>query len=176
VSLTGGVGGPVGSVGGSIATGDSSGQVDYFDLNGDQFPDVVGAGAIQYTDPTGSLGATRGTLPDGAVRRSGNVSGNASAGSAARTIATGRGRAAPTADVGENQAQSGNDMPPLGVGGSLGGSTSDSNFDLLDTNGDALPDRVRRRPRRSTSATASVRPSGGATPVCSTTAAARTSG
>jgi RHS repeat-associated protein len=142
VSLTGSVGGSVGNVGGSIATGDSTGQVDFIDMNGDQFPDVVGADGIQYTDPTGSLGGTHGSTPDGAVRRSHNVSGNASAGSAARTIATGRGYASPPGTAAANTADSGNDMPPLGVGGNIGGSTSGSDFDLLDINGDDLPDRV----------------------------------
>ncbi|MER6591182.1 SpvB/TcaC N-terminal domain-containing protein [Micromonospora purpureochromogenes] len=142
VSLTGSVGGGIGSIGGSLATGDSTGQVDFLDLNGDQFPDVVGAGAVQYTDPDGALGDTRGTLPDGAVRRSTNVSGNASAGSAARTISTGRGYDSPPGTSAATSAQSGNDMPPLGVGGSFGGTRSDGAFDLLDVNGDSLPDRV----------------------------------
>ena len=142
ISLTGGAGGSVGSVGGSIATGDSTGQVDFVDMNGDGFPDVVTTGGIQYTDPIGGLGDTRGTLPDGAVRRSANVSCNANAGSAARTIATGRGHAGPPGHVPANTAESGNDMPPLGVGGSIGGSSSDGQFDLLDVNGDGLPDRV----------------------------------
>jgi RHS repeat-associated protein len=142
ISLTGGVGGPIGTVGGSLATGDSTGQVDYLDVNGDLFPDAVGAGAIQYTDPGGGLGGTRGVLPDGAVRRSTNVSGNASAGSAARTISTGRGHDSPPGHVTATNGEAGNDMPPLGVGGSFGGSSSDGEFDLLDVNGDDLPDRV----------------------------------
>ncbi|HEX6683468.1 MAG TPA: SpvB/TcaC N-terminal domain-containing protein [Candidatus Limnocylindrales bacterium] len=143
ISTTGSVGGPIGSIGGSIATGDSTGEVDFFDLNGDQFPDVAGAGGIQYTDPTGGLGGTRGSMPDGAVRRSTNESGNASAGSAARTITTGRGYGAPPGNlISGNTSESGNDMPPLGVGGSLGESSSDGRFDLLDANGDGLPDRV----------------------------------
>jgi RHS repeat-associated protein len=142
ISLTGSVGGGVGNLGGSIATGDSTGQVDFVDLNGDQFPDVVGADGIQYSDPTGGLGSTRGSTPDGAVRKSTNVAGNASAGSAAKTISTGRGYDSPPAHVPANTAEAGNDMPPLGVGGSIGGSKSDGAFDLLDLNGDGLPDRV----------------------------------
>jgi len=142
VSLTGSVGGSVGSIGGSIATGDSTGQVDYLDMNGDSFPDVVGAGSIQYTDPTGTLGATRGSLPDSAVRRSTNISGNANAGSAARTISTGRGYDGPPGTSTATDAQSGNDMPPLGFGGSYGGNKSTADYDLLDINGDSLPDRV----------------------------------
>ncbi|HZB32323.1 MAG TPA: SpvB/TcaC N-terminal domain-containing protein [Streptosporangiaceae bacterium] len=142
ISLTGGVSGGIGSVGGSVATGDSTGELDYLDLNGDDFPDVAGANGVQYSDPTGTLGDTRGALPDGSVRRSHNVSGNASAGSAARTIATGHGQAAPQGNGSANTSRTGNDMPPLGVGGSLGTGASDSRFDLLDINGDQLPDRV----------------------------------
>ncbi|MET0491636.1 MAG: SpvB/TcaC N-terminal domain-containing protein [Actinoplanes sp.] len=142
ISLTGGVSSPVGSLGGSIATGDSKAQTDYVDLNGDGFPDVIGDKGIQYTDGDGTLGATRAQLPERDVRRTSTVSGNASAGSAARTITTGSGFAAPPADTTANTASSGNDMPPLGVGGNLGGGSSDTAFDLLDINGDGLPDRV----------------------------------
>jgi RHS repeat-associated protein len=142
VSLTGSVGGGVVSVGGSVATGDSTSQLDYVDMNGDGFPDVVGAGGVQYTDPTGQLGTTRGALPDGAVRATGTTTGNAGAGSAARAITTGRGYAAPPAHTTAGTAQVGNDMPPLGIGGSLGSGTSTGRFDLLDINGDGLPDRV----------------------------------
>ncbi|HEU5161321.1 MAG TPA: SpvB/TcaC N-terminal domain-containing protein [Streptosporangiaceae bacterium] len=142
VSLTGSAGGGVISVGGSIASGDSTGELDYMDMNGDKFPDVVGSGGIQYTDMDGGLGATRGSLPGGSVRKSRNEAGNASAGSAARTAATGRGQAAPPGQGTANTAESGNDMPPLGIGGNLGSGDSDTEFDLLDINGDELPDRV----------------------------------
>jgi RHS repeat-associated protein len=142
ISLTGSAGGSGGSLGGSVATGDSTGQVDYIDLNGDQFPDVLGAGGIQYSDPDGGLGARHGQMPDGAVRKVDNRAGNASAGSAARTISTGRGYASPPGHTSAGTADQGNDMAPLGVGGSFGGNSSDSVFDLLDLNGDGLPDRV----------------------------------
>ena len=142
ISLTGGVSGPVGSLGGSIASGDSTAETDYVDLNGDGFPDVIGDRGIQYTDANGVLGATKTELPERDVRRTSTVSGNANAGSAARAITTGSGFAAPPADTTANTASSGNDMPPLGVGGNLGSGTSDTAFDLLDINGDGLPDRV----------------------------------
>jgi RHS repeat-associated protein len=142
ISLTAGVGGSVGSAGGSVATGDSTGQVDFIDMNGDHFPDVVSTGGIQYTDPSGGLGATRGSTPDGAVRRNTNESGNLNAGSAARTITTGRGYGSPPGHTTANTAEAGNDMPPLSFGGSIGGNSSDGVFDLLDVNGDDLPDRV----------------------------------
>ncbi|GIH10187.1 hypothetical protein Rhe02_82540 [Rhizocola hellebori] len=142
ISLTGGLSSPVGSIGGSIAEGASTGEVDFIDMNGDQFPDVVGANGIQFSDMVGGLGGKRGDLPGGAVRRSTNIAGNASAGSPARTITTGRGHGSPPGYTSTNTAEAGNDMPPLGIGGSIGGSSSDGNFDLLDINGDALPDRI----------------------------------
>lgn len=143
ISLTGSVGGGVGSLGGSIGAGNSTGLLDFLDMNGDGFPDVVGTDGIQYTDPTGGLGATNASTPDGAVRESGNIAGNASAGSAAGTISTGRGNAAPEGRRSAETASAGNDMPPLGIGGDIGGSSSDEHFDLIDVNGDGLPDRVR---------------------------------
>ncbi|MGW0570348.1 SpvB/TcaC N-terminal domain-containing protein [Streptomyces tauricus] len=142
ISLTGSIGGGVGTVGGSVAFGTSQGVLDYLDMNGDSYPDVVGSAGVQYTEPTGVLGDTKGNVPGGAVRESDNVTGNANAGSAARTLTTGRGHAAPPATGTANTATSGNDMPPLGVGGNLGSGKSDGRFDLLDINGDQLPDRV----------------------------------
>ncbi|SEF70746.1 RHS repeat-associated core domain-containing protein [Nonomuraea solani] len=141
ISLTGNVGGDVGTVGGSIAEGTSTGELDYLDMNGDGFPDVVGSGGVQYTDPTGVLGATRGELPGG-IRSSSQKVGNAGAGSAARTITTGRGHAAPPASTTSNTANAGNDLPPLGIGGDLGSGKSEGKSDLLDINADGLPDRV----------------------------------
>jgi RHS repeat-associated protein len=142
ISLTGSAGGGVITAGGSIASGDSVGELDYLDMNGDRFPDVVGAGGIQYTDSTGRLSGTRAATPDGGIRKTSTVTGNAGAGSAARTIPTGRGYAAPPADSTANTATSGNDLPPLGIGGNLGTGESSGQFDLLDINGDSLPDRV----------------------------------
>ncbi|MFK3979614.1 SpvB/TcaC N-terminal domain-containing protein [Micromonospora sp. NPDC050397] len=136
------VSGSVVGVGGSVASGDAVGELDYLDMNGDHFPDVVGAAGIMYTDPTGQLGANRSATPDGNVRKTGTTSANAGAGSAARTITTGRGYAAPPAHSSANTSTSGNDLPPLGIGGNLGAGESNGKFDLLDINGDALPDRV----------------------------------
>jgi hypothetical protein len=96
LSLTGGADVGVGTVGGSVASGDSTGQLDFLDLNGDGFPDVVGALRVQYSDPDGGLGQTFGVVPDGAVRSSGNISGNAKAGAPGRTIVTGQGKASPS--------------------------------------------------------------------------------
>src|SRR5262249_24074989 len=51
-AIAGGLGG---AVGGSYAWGNSKGLSDFVDLNGDQFPDIVGVGGAQYTTPRGGL-------------------------------------------------------------------------------------------------------------------------
>jgi hypothetical protein len=84
----------------------------------------------------------RWVAPDGAVRQSRNQAGNASAGSSARTIPTGLGYGSSPGHTSANTAEAGNDMPPLGVTGEAGLNSSDTQFDLLDVNGDGLPDRV----------------------------------
>jgi RHS repeat-associated protein len=134
---------PIGA-GASLAKGRSSGQVDFIDLNGDGFPDVAGSAGIQYSDPTGGLGNTRGSLGTANVREGDSraFTASANAGSPARTESNGRGQAAPSADRAATTAQNGSEMPSLGIGGSTGGGESDAAFDLLDINGDNLPDRV----------------------------------
>ncbi len=134
---------PIGA-GASVARGSSSGQVDFLDLNGDGFPDVVGSAGIQYSDMTGGLGSTRGSLGAANVRESDSsaFTASANAGSPARTMSNGRGHSGPPADANAVTAQSGSELPSLGIGGSVGGGESGGRFDLLDINGDALPDRV----------------------------------
>ncbi|MFC5288550.1 SpvB/TcaC N-terminal domain-containing protein [Actinokineospora guangxiensis] len=133
---------PIGA-GGSLAKGRSEGQVDFLDLNGDRFPDVVGAAGVQYSDMVGGLGSTRGSV-GGEVRRSESLaySVSANAGSPARTSSSARGQDAPTGGTNANSAKAGTEMPALGVGGSLGGGESDAAHDLIDINGDGLPDKV----------------------------------
>ncbi len=132
-----------GPFGGTVVGGITAGSVDYLDLNGDGYPDVVGAKEIQFSDMTGALGAKRGTL-GGNVREADNVSGNVSfsAGSETATIASALGMAAPDAGTSANTATTGSVQPSLGIGGSLGGGESDARVDLIDINGDGLPDKV----------------------------------
>ncbi|WP_242427153.1 MULTISPECIES: SpvB/TcaC N-terminal domain-containing protein [unclassified Streptomyces] len=132
-----------GPFGGTVVGGLTAGSVDYLDLNGDGYPDVVGAKEIQFSDMTGALGATRGTL-GGNVREADNVSGNVSlsAGGETATIASALGMAAPDAGTSANTATTGSVQPSLGIGGSLGGGESDTRVELLDINGDGLPDKV----------------------------------
>jgi RHS repeat-associated protein len=133
----------VGPAGGSLAKGRSSSEVDFLDLNGDRFPDVVGSGGVQYSDMVGGLGSTRGSL-GGKVRESDSqaFTVSANAGSPARTSPTPRGQDTPSGTRAGNTAKSGSEMPSLGIGGNHGGGESDARHDLIDINGDGLPDKV----------------------------------
>ncbi|MFI6698967.1 SpvB/TcaC N-terminal domain-containing protein [Streptomyces sp. NPDC050509] len=134
----------LGPFGGSGAIGTTASEVDFLDLNGDRFPDVVGAKGIQYSDMDGGLGTTRGTLGSN-VRETNSVSGGVSlsAGSPVRTLATAGGTDAPSGDASATTARTGVEMPSLGIGGNLGGGESDAKFDLTDINGDGLADHVK---------------------------------
>ncbi len=133
----------VGPLGGSLATGDAESSVDFLDLNGDKYPDVVGSGGVQYSDMTGGLGSTRGSI-GGNVRETESTaySVSASGGSPARTSGTARGTDLPNGRTGANTSRAGLEMPGLGIGGSLGGGESEARHDLIDINGDGLPDKV----------------------------------
>ncbi|NIH63988.1 hypothetical protein FB387_005199 [Streptomyces cinereoruber] len=131
-----------GPFGGTVVGGITAGSVDYLDLNGDGYPDVVGAKEIQFSDMTGALGATRGTL-GGNVREANNIVRQRVAlrGQRDRHHRQRLGMAAPDAGTSANTATTGSVQPSLGIGGSLGGGESDVRVDLLDINGDAFRTR-----------------------------------
>jgi len=134
---------------GSIADGNSTGELDFMDMNGDSFPDVVGNGRIQYTKMTGGLeGQNRPVTEMDNIRSSSNEARNLSAtGTTPKTTANARGMSSPTCYNGPvsadaHTAEQRTEMPALSIGGSIGDGSSDAESDLMDINGDGLPDRV----------------------------------
>jgi len=122
----------VGPAGGSIATGKSRGVLDFIDMNGDRFPDVVGESGIQYSTMTGGLERSSRRVNSG-IRKSETKSNSIGAsGTFAGTQSSG---------TGETE-KSGTQMPPLGISGGFGGSEDERDYDLIDINGDGLPDKV----------------------------------
>ncbi|HPL18609.1 MAG TPA: SpvB/TcaC N-terminal domain-containing protein, partial [Spirochaetota bacterium] len=131
-------------VGGDETEGESKTYMDYFDLNGDRFPDIVSKGRVQYTNKNGIMDimlpvATMG----GAVRENSSNNKNLSTSSGGcssveavltETSLTGGG------DVKGHKDNGGN------VGFSFSGSaaegTTETLCDYMDVNGDGLPDRV----------------------------------
>jgi RHS repeat-associated protein len=140
------VGGGISFLSGSISTGTTSSQLDYLDLNGDHFPDVVGDGRVQYTTPTGALEAANRTVPGlGSPRDSDATAANVGVGgSPASFTADGRAEVDSSGHAPPKSNTTGSQMVQLGLAGGLGKGTSDPNHELLDVNGDGLPDRVSR--------------------------------
>jgi YD repeat-containing protein len=166
--------------GGGFGVNWSNSVMDYIDLNGDGFPDIVSPGGVQYTNPDGSLGerlthsqlavyragfntafnigmsanpvkatSDSGAKTDGQGRRSaasadggGQQSGSSqvTAGGAARQAAT---SAADSTADGKSQGESSDSTSlEFGFSGELGAGMSMVSHDLIDMNGDGLPDAV----------------------------------
>jgi RHS repeat-associated protein len=140
-------GGGLSFLSGSVSDGASTGDIDFLDLNGDAFPDAVGDGKVLYSTPDGgvSAGAAQPGLAD--IRDNSNQASNFGiGGNPASFFANSRG------DVdsnGKGQAKENNTASQLGAYGfalnaSIGGGTSLTGSELLDVNGDNLPDQVTR--------------------------------
>ncbi|WNG15531.1 SpvB/TcaC N-terminal domain-containing protein [Cystobacter fuscus] len=138
------VGGGAGPASFSQSDGKSSGLLDFLDMNGDGFPDVVSPEVIQYTSPLGVLAEWRG-VPSRELRSTSSESSTFGIGGNISTaIATARGLMGGGAEKPGNGSASTQQMQPVGFSLSLGASKGDatSEADLMDVNGDGLPDRV----------------------------------
>ena len=127
----------------SKSDGKSTSKLEFQDLNGDRFPDIVGQG-VQFTRGTGVFESTSRTKVGlGAARSSVNETfQGGTGGSIACATANSRGNVAPSGDKGAPTASQGSDMPSLGYGGNVSKGTSETDYDLIDINGDGLPDKV----------------------------------
>ncbi|TMQ07935.1 MAG: hypothetical protein E6J91_34515, partial [Deltaproteobacteria bacterium] len=139
-----GAGGISGSI--SNANGSSEGVVDYLDMNGDGFPDVVGHGAIQYTTSHGTLGSSLACGPVTAIDtlRSSTTSTQSIGlgGTVPEQLANAKGRTTATGTSPTSGAGNDTQMAPIGLNLSADVGSANQDVDLLDINGDGLPDRV----------------------------------
>ena len=138
------IGGGVSFFSGSASTGSTTSQVDYLDLNGDKFPDIVSDGQVQYSTMTGGLQAGSQSVPGlGSPRGSDASSANIGVGgSPSAFFANGKSEVDDATKTPPRSNHTGTQMQPLGLSGGLGFGDSDPDHDLLDVNGDGLPDRV----------------------------------
>ncbi|HEY0167755.1 MAG TPA: SpvB/TcaC N-terminal domain-containing protein [Jatrophihabitans sp.] len=142
------VGGEVSFLSGSTSTGGTASDVDFLDLNGDRFPDIVSNGKVQYSSPNGGLeSASKAVSGLGAPRDSDASAVNGGVGgSPAHFAANGRGEVDTSNSGPVRGNKTGSQMAQLGlqVQAGLGKGTSKPKHDLLDVNGDGLPDVVSR--------------------------------
>ncbi|MCP4399021.1 MAG: hypothetical protein GY801_17185 [bacterium] len=139
-------GGGVGPVSASASKSDStsSSKLDFLDLNGDRFPDIVSSGGVQFTKMTGGLESSRRFSLSGNVREteaeafSFGVGGNY-----AHSVGNSKSNVDSRGTTGSN-GSTGQQMASLGVSGTITQGESDVEYDLMDMNGDGLADRIRR--------------------------------
>ena len=120
---------------GSTSSGSSNGVLDFIDLNGDGYPDIVGQTQVQFTLPTGGLGSTA-NIMGGTLRTSNSTEDN---------VGVGGNPAQFVSDALGNNSKSngsGSQMSPLGFSGGVGSGSSVETNELIDMNGDGLPDKV----------------------------------
>ncbi|HLY96758.1 MAG TPA: hypothetical protein VKO66_06040, partial [Sideroxyarcus sp.] len=124
------------------------GLLDYLDLNGDRFPDVVGGGTVQFTRMDGGLGdgslsTDRRSSAGSEVRKSqSDATSIAPGGTVPKTPSNGQGKPNPPGATASGTSQNGN----FGFTGSLGFRDNSTDTDFVDVNGDGLPDRVTQGP------------------------------
>jgi len=136
------------SLGITASIGSSESKLEFQDLNGDRFPDVISSsGGVQYTRAVGGLEGARRGGGAGSARSADNATAGAStdgAGNIARAIAAARGHVIGDGKKSGETGQQGMDMSPLGFSANIGVGSSDTDHELIDINGDGLPDKVFR--------------------------------
>ena len=140
------IGGEVSFLSGSTSNGGTASDVDFLDLNGDRFPDIVSNGKVQYSSSNGGLDPASKTVPGlGSPRDSDASATNVGVGgSPAHFAANGRGEVDTADQAPVRGNKTGSQMVSLGLSAGLGKGTSKPKHDLIDVNGDGLPDVVSR--------------------------------
>ena len=143
------VAGSVGPFSGSLTVdATSSGEIDYQDMNGDRFPDICGRSRVQFTTLTGGLEPANREVPGlDALRESANEArnfgvGHGIGGNPAKSKPDAKALVSPSGTQAKTTSEQGSEMPTLGFSGELGSGSSRLGYELLDLNGDGLPDRV----------------------------------
>ncbi|OQW90657.1 MAG: hypothetical protein BWK78_06475, partial [Thiotrichaceae bacterium IS1] len=132
------------SLSASMSDTKSYGLLDMMDLNGDSFPDVLGACGAQYTNMLGALeGGCHGGSFSGDVRNSDGSGVNFGiGGSYPFATPNGKGKMDATGSSGGGTANHRDLMASLGVSANVTKGKSDAKREWIDVNGDGLPDLV----------------------------------
>ncbi len=134
-------------VSGAKADTDTVSILDFLDMNGDRFPDVVSTNRmVQYSPMIGGLepAAMNVAGMETAVRTSsGESTSFGIGGTFPIQLPSGSGALSPNG-TGRDPGASGTQMASLGVSGNFSEGTSDVGYDLRDMNADGLPDLVRQ--------------------------------
>jgi RHS repeat-associated protein len=133
------------SIGYSHNKTESASEMDYFDMNGDRYPDIIGIENIQYTTPQGGFfdNISEGVL-SGSIDNSEYIGDGASYGvnlpiARASNVPSFNSSGSTSTDSYNTDAKKGSN---LSIGGDTYDGESNSSFSLNDVNGDGLPDKI----------------------------------
>ena len=150
-SVSENIGGTLGSgfglISGSISGARQSTQsiVDYMDLNGDRFPDVLKLNQAQFSPMNGGLVSSFNTVGNNEAHpreTSGDSFNIGFGGTFPLQVAAGKGHVSVTA-FGKSEGNTGLQMQPLGFSSNVSEGDTLVEYDLRDMNADGLPDVVR---------------------------------
>jgi YD repeat-containing protein len=132
------------AVGISHTSGTSESQLEFMDLNGDRFPDILSNGGVQFSRAVGGLepGRRSGRVQARTAETESFGLSTSGAGSIANAIGDMRAGVSPFGYRPAAASKQGSDMPTFAAEAS--GGTSKTQFELIDVNGDGLPDKVFR--------------------------------
>ena len=149
-----GISAGVSGVGGSYARGESKNIIDFTDLNGDRYPDIVSENKVQYTKSNGAFennARNTGTSyfeksTNNSIGISLNGSPTVSKSMASMSVPVGTADSTPVFDDNCNVVGATKEYEASRTTGSLGVSLSinndESSHSFLDINGDGLPDKI----------------------------------
>lgn len=138
-----GVGGGFVNGGAARTEGKSRTLVDFMDMNGDRYPDVVGQDRIQFTTPYGGLSSEVRALDWLNLATTQQLSNtDAKSRNLGGSLPLSKSEAINT--LGDGAIIYSNNPPSVGVSGSLGESNDAEEFGWSDVNGDGLPDRIHK--------------------------------
>ena len=125
-------------------TGHTDASADLLDLNGDGYLDIVSAGAVQYTTPQGALEESARSVDEvDPVRRNQAFAWNVGlGGNPANVTPNSSGQVGPGVSGAPRGNRGGSQLANFGLGGELGFASAQGQADLIDLNGDGLPDRI----------------------------------
>ncbi|WP_258105033.1 SpvB/TcaC N-terminal domain-containing protein [Marinoscillum sp. MHG1-6] len=130
-----------GGVSGSASFGPSKVVLDFRDMNGDRYPDVVSPNKIQYTNALGGLTSEVRDhgFNDFTHENFANTVGASLSGSSPETKTK-----SSMTNKSNTNAETGSASVSMGISGNYGFGTSKTRHTFLDINGDGLPDRLKR--------------------------------
>jgi RHS repeat-associated protein len=140
-----------GIISGGVNGGDSTGQVDFLDFNGDHFPDSITFGGVQYNDGVQSFSPRYGVdmkTEEGTSNEANEIRRILNA-SVQAGITVGDSNSRQLINEAKGRGETKKVSATEAVSGSADYGVSSTRIDFVDVNGDGLPDHVRQEPNDS---------------------------